>query len=137
MVDLRERLLPNRVLLPATVGAAALLVVAAVRLGAWPDLLRAAAGAVTLFCVLLALALLAPGQFGMGDVKLGALLGLYLGWLGWPALALGVLAGFAVQAVAALVLLAARRVGLRSALPFGPALLLGTALAAGWPAALL
>ena len=137
VVDLRERLLPNRVLLPAIVGAAALLVVAAVGLGAWPDLLRAAAGAVTLFCVLLALALLAPGQLGMGDVKLGALLGLYLGWLGWPALALGVLAGFAVQAVAALVLLAARRVGLRSALPFGPALLLGTALAAGWPAALL
>jgi leader peptidase (prepilin peptidase)/N-methyltransferase len=136
VVDLRERLLPNRVLLPATVGAAALLVVAAVGLGAWPDLLRAAAGAVTLFCVLLALALLAPGQLGMGDVKLGALLGLYLGWLGWPALVLGVLAGFAVQAVAALVLLAARRVGLRSALPFGPALLLGTALAAGWPAVL-
>ncbi len=136
VIDLREQLLPNRVLLPATVGAVALLTVAAASLGAWPDLLRAGAGAVVLVAALLALALLAPGQLGMGDVKLGALLGLHLGWLGWPALLLGVLAGFVVQAVAALVLLAVRRVGLRSALPFGPALLLGTALAAGWPAAL-
>ncbi|MGR7028142.1 prepilin peptidase [Geodermatophilus sp. URMC 62] len=136
VIDLREQLLPDRVLLPATAGAAALLAVAAAALGAWPDLLRAGAGAVVLFSVLLGLALLAPGQLGMGDVKLGLLLGLHLGWLGWPALVFGVLAAFVVQAVAALVLLAVRRVGLRSALPFGPALLLGTALAAGWPAAL-
>ncbi|WP_448640158.1 prepilin peptidase [Geodermatophilus sp. URMC 63] len=136
VIDLREQLLPDRVLLPATAGAAALLAVAAAVLGVWPDLLRAGAGAVVLFSVLLGLALLAPGQLGMGDVKLGLLLGLHLGWLGWPALVFGVLAGFVVQAGAALVLLAVRRVGLRSALSFGPALLLGTALAAGWPAAL-
>ncbi|MEX5717739.1 prepilin peptidase [Geodermatophilus maliterrae] len=136
VIDLRERLLPNRVLLPATAGAVGLLAAAAAGLGAWPDLLRAAAGAVVLFSVLLVLALLAPGRLGMGDVKLGALLGLHLGWLGWPALLLGVLAGFVVQAAAALALLALRRVGLRSDLPFGPALLVGTALAAGWPALL-
>ncbi|MBM7804941.1 leader peptidase (prepilin peptidase)/N-methyltransferase [Geodermatophilus bullaregiensis] len=137
VLDLRERVLPNRVLLPATAGAVALLAVAVVGPGTWPDLLRAVTGAVLLFSVLLGLALLAPGRLGMGDVKLGALLGLYLGWLGWPALVLGVLAGFVVQAAAALVLLALRRVGLRSDLPFGPALLVGTALAAGWPAVLV
>jgi leader peptidase (prepilin peptidase)/N-methyltransferase len=38
-------------------------------------------------------------------------------------------AGFVVQAVGALGLLAARRIGLRAELPFGPAMLLGAALA--------
>ena len=43
----------------------------------------------------------------MGDVKLAGLLGLYLGWLGWAVLWSGIAAGFVVQAVLALVLLAA------------------------------
>ena len=64
----------------------------------------------------------------MGDVKLAALLGLHLGWLGWPVLVDGALAGFVVQAVLAVVLLATRRVGLRGAIPFGPAMLAGAAL---------
>jgi leader peptidase (prepilin peptidase)/N-methyltransferase len=42
---------------------------------------------------------------------------------------LGAAAGFIVQAVVALLLLAGRRIGLRSELPFGPAMLLGAALA--------
>jgi leader peptidase (prepilin peptidase)/N-methyltransferase len=65
----------------------------------------------------------------MGDVKLAGLLGLFLGWLGWDALVLGAAAGFVVQAAVALVLLAARRIGLRGELPFGPAMLAGAAAA--------
>jgi leader peptidase (prepilin peptidase)/N-methyltransferase len=65
----------------------------------------------------------------MGDVKLAGLLGLHLGWLGWGAVVVGAFAAFVVQAVVALVLLAARRIGLRGELPFGPAMLAGAALA--------
>jgi leader peptidase (prepilin peptidase)/N-methyltransferase len=65
----------------------------------------------------------------MGDVKLAGLLGLYLGWLGWGVLVVGAAAGFAVQALLALVLLAGRRIGLHGELPFGPAMLLGAAVA--------
>ncbi|MGY1773253.1 prepilin peptidase [Blastococcus sp. SYSU D00813] len=129
VVDLQHRLLPDRVVLPATVLVALLLTGAAAAGGTWAQLGRAFLGAAVLFAVFLVLALLAPGQLGMGDVKLAALLGLPLGWFGWPALLLGALAAFVVQAVAALVLLAARRITLRSALPFGPAMLLGAAVA--------
>ncbi len=129
VVDLRHRLLPDRVVLPSIALVAALLALAAAADGAWPDLLRALLGAAALFAGFLVLALVAPGQLGMGDVKLAALIGLPLGWLGWPAVLLGALAAFLVQAVAALALLAARRVTLRSSLPFGPAMLLGAALA--------
>jgi leader peptidase (prepilin peptidase)/N-methyltransferase len=124
------------VVLPALAGGTALLLVAAAADGTWPALLRALLGAVALFTAHLVLALLSPGALGMGDVKLAAVLGLYLGWLGWPAVLLGTLAGFGVQALAALVLLATRRIGLRGELPFGPAMLAGAALVAGGTALL-
>ena len=82
-----------------------------------------------LFVVFFVLVMISPRSIGMGDAKLAALLGLYLGWLGIPVLVLGVLAGFVVQAVLALALLVTRRIGLRGELPFGAAMLVGAALA--------
>jgi leader peptidase (prepilin peptidase) / N-methyltransferase len=131
VVDLRHRLLPNRVIGPALVAGAVLLTGAAAVDGRWDDLARAALGAVVLFAVFLLLALISPSSLGMGDVKLAGLLGLHLGWLGWDAVLLGAAAGFVVQAVLSLVLLAARRIDLRGELPFGPAMLAGAVLAIG------
>ena len=98
VIDLQHRLLPNRVVGPAIAIGAALLVVAAAGEQDWPALLRAALGAVALFAVFLVLALIAPSGLAMGDVKLAALLGLYLGWIGWNAVVIGGAAGFVVQA---------------------------------------
>ena len=132
VIDLQHRLLPNRIVVPALGIAAALLLVASIPGQDWPALLRAALGAVVLFAVFLVLALIAPSGLGMGDVKLAALIGLYLGWIGWNAVIVGAAAGFVVQAIVALALLATRRIGLRGELPFGPAMLLGAVLAIGW-----
>jgi leader peptidase (prepilin peptidase)/N-methyltransferase len=129
VIDLRHRLLPNRILVPAFLAGALLLTLAAALTGEWPALLRAGLGAVLLFAVFLVLALISPRSLGMGDVKLAGFIGLFLGWLGWATLVLGALAGFVVQALVALLLLAGRRIGLRSELPFGPAMLLGAAVA--------
>ncbi|MDP5185444.1 A24 family peptidase [Blastococcus sp. BMG 814] len=137
LVDLRHRLLPNRVTGPAVAATAALLLVAAAAQGTWDQLLRAGSAAAVLFCGFLVMALISPAGLGMGDVKLAALIGLPLGWLGWDAVLLGAVAGFVVQAAVALVLLLTRRVGRRSELPFGPAMLAGAALAVGWGGALL
>jgi leader peptidase (prepilin peptidase)/N-methyltransferase len=137
VIDLRHRLLPNRVIVPSVGIGAALLLLAAVPGQDWDALLRAVLAAVVLFAVFLVLALISPSGMGMGDVKLAGLLGLYLGWLGWGAVVVGAAAGFVVQAVVALVLLAGRRIGLRGELPFGPAMLVGAALAIGWSDALL
>lgn len=125
VVDLQHKLLPNRALLPATAGGVVLLTGAAVVTGDGAALLRAAVSAVALGAVLYLMVLVTPNGLGLGDVKLGPLLGLYLGWLGVAPVVLGVFLGFVVQAVLAVVLLAARRVSRDSALPFGPALLAG------------
>ena len=137
VVDLQHQLLPNRIVLPSIGIGAALLAVAALGTGEWTPLLRAVEAAAVLFVVFFVLVLISPRSIGMGDAKLAALLGLYLGWLGWEVVLLGIAAGFVVQAVLAALLLATRQVGLKGQLPFGPAMLLGAALVIGWSGALL
>ena len=137
VVDLQHHLLPNRVVVPSIGIGAMLLLLAALPDRDWEALLRALLGAAVLFLVFLVLALISPRGLGMGDVKLAGLIGLYLGWIGWGAVVVGASAGFVIQALLALVLLAGRRIGLRGELPFGPAMLLGAAVAIGWSDALL
>jgi len=119
-IDLRWRLLPNRIVLPATVAVLGWQV--AFFPGRAPEWLLAAVGAGAL---LLVPALLKPGGIGMGDVKLAALLGAALGAAVLSAIMLGFLALVPV-AVAALV----RRgtVARGATLPLGPFLALGAAV---------
>ncbi|MGR7027858.1 prepilin peptidase [Geodermatophilus sp. URMC 62] len=136
-VDLAVHRLPDRVTLPAAAVCAAALLADAALLGTWPALLRAVFAAAAAGGIALAAALAAPAGLGLGDVKLLALLGLVLGWAGWGVLLAGVLLGLLAGAAVSLLLVATRRAGWRTALPFGPPLLLGAvlALALGGPLA--
>lgn len=128
VVDVAHHRLPNRVLYPGAVAAAVLLAVAAAVQHDWWDVLRAVEAAGAVYVVFFVLALISPRSLGMGDVRLAALLGAYLGFRSWPLVYLGLLAGFVIAAGIAVVLLAARRATRTTALPFGPALILGTLL---------
>src|SRR5665811_82043 len=88
-----------------------LLLVPTVVTGQWGWLLRAVLAGGALFVVYLVLALVSPGGggLGFGDVKLAGLLGLLLGWLGWGAVVVSVLAAFVIGGVIAMILLIARR----------------------------
>ena len=57
-----------------------------------------------LFVVYLILAIISPNGIGMGDVKLAAPLGLYLGYLGWGQLFYGGALGFVLGGLATFVL---------------------------------
>jgi len=91
-------------------------------------LVRAALAAVLSGGVYLIVALLPGAGLGMGDVKLATVLGFTLGFVGWPAVIVGLMAPHLINGPVALVLLLTGRAKRRSALPLGPALLTGALL---------
>lgn len=129
-VDLATHRLPDAVTLPALAVLLAATGVDAVVTGSGARALSGLwLGAVT-FGVAALVRLAAPAGLGFGDVKLLAPLGVLLGWVGGGTLVVvGVFLGLVVGALASLVLLACGRARWRSAVPFGPPLLVGAALA--------
>jgi leader peptidase (prepilin peptidase)/N-methyltransferase len=116
VVDVRERRVPNRIVLPA-----AAIVLALRTIGdPSPEWALAALGA---FAFLLVPALVYPAGLGMGDVKLMLLLGAMLG----RDVLLALLVGFAAAALPSLVLLLGGR--RRTTLPMAPFLALGGVVA--------
>jgi leader peptidase (prepilin peptidase)/N-methyltransferase len=121
VIDLEHRLLPNAIVLPVSLAVG--LIVAVSTPG---DFLAHLLAALALGGFFFAFAAFFPGSLGMGDAKLGFLLGLALG-----AKTLGAtLIAFAGLLVAALYILATRGVSARKdSIPFGPFLALGGILA--------
>lgn len=71
--------------------------------------------------------LLTKGRgMGLGDVELGALLGAILGW---PQSLVGLFLSFLIGAILGLILIVFKKKGWQSEVPFGPFLILGTAIA--------
>jgi leader peptidase (prepilin peptidase) / N-methyltransferase len=130
-IDLTQHRLPNRIVLPAVVASVPVLFGTSVLDDEVSRMPTALVGGVALFLLYLVLALVSPGGMGMGDVKLAALVGLFAGYLGWTALLVAAFAGFLSGGVAALALMAVRKGTRRSAIPFGPWMLVGLWWAVG------
>jgi leader peptidase (prepilin peptidase)/N-methyltransferase len=115
--DLDLRVIPNKILLvAAAIGVA---IIAATDPGGLPERLAAALGAGGLFFLA---ALIYPRGMGLGDVKLAAMMGLFLGRNVVPAIFVALLAGSLVGVV----MIARRGPGARKeTIPFGPFLALG------------
>ncbi len=126
IVDLREKRIPNRMLVVAAPVVAALLVAGALLRGEPERLVGVLAGAAAMFVLYFVIALVAPAAMGMGDVKLAALLGGALGAVGLTGWLVGLLAAFLIGGVVAVVALVAGRVGWRGSIPFGPWMVAGT-----------
>ena len=128
VIDQSEHRLPDRITGPLAFGVLALAALGGTP-GALAQAVREAAVTSGVFGVLA----YAPGRpLGLGDVKLQAILGFYLGFL-MPGLGMAqaVLAFFLGGAVA-LVLLAGRRIGRGESVAFGPAMIAATYLCVWW-----
>jgi prepilin signal peptidase PulO-like enzyme (type II secretory pathway) len=120
-IDLKHRLLPNVIVLPSAL-LVALIVAAADPAGFFEHLWAGLA----LFGFLFLFAAIVPGSFGMGDAKVGLLLGLALGSRTLSAM----VATSAGAFVAALWILARHGLsGRKESIPFGPYLALGAIVA--------
>jgi leader peptidase (prepilin peptidase) / N-methyltransferase len=117
LTDLERRIIPNKILLAGVIAGLALVV--ATDPGSLPErgiALLAAGG------VLFAVAFAYPRGMGMGDVKLAAVMGLYLGRSVAPAL----LIAFAAGSLVGLAMIARHGAAARKrAVPFGPFLAFG------------
>jgi leader peptidase (prepilin peptidase) / N-methyltransferase len=118
-IDIEHRIVPNRLLLPAA--ATALVLWALVDPGRLPENLIAAAAAGGF---LLAAAVAYPAGMGMGDVKLAAVMGLFLGRAVVPAIFAALVAGTVLGAI--IIARYGAKEGRKKGIPFGPWLALGS-----------
>jgi leader peptidase (prepilin peptidase)/N-methyltransferase len=119
-IDVATRLLPNRITLPVSALAVVLRAV-----DERSALLEVVVAGIAAFGVFYVVAILVRGGFGMGDVKLAAMLGFLLGKSVVAALVVGVVAGGLWSAA----LLLTKRAGMRTSIAYGPFLALGGAAA--------
>jgi len=129
-IDLDTLRLPDRIVAPLLVVSIPLIALTSLLQGDAPRIRYAIAGGAFYFVFLLVVHLVIPRGMGFGDVKLAAVMGMYVGWLapsvrGAVSLTLyAMMIGFLVGSFAGLIVFAFRR---RSrAIPFGPFLAFGT-----------
>jgi leader peptidase (prepilin peptidase) / N-methyltransferase len=118
LIDLDHKIIPNRLMLIGAVVAPAILAVTAP--GDIPEHLIAAVAAGGFF---LLAAIAYPRGMGMGDVKLAAVMGLFLGRSVAPALFVALVAGTLVGGL--VIARKGTREGRKTEVPFGPFLALG------------
>lgn len=128
-IDLDTFLLPKKLVWPAFGAGIVLLGIAAVVSGDTRSPREAVIGSAAAFAVLFAVHFVSPKGMGFGDVRLAAVLGLYLGWIELPAVGLGLFLSFLLAAVVGVALILSKRKGRKDKVPFGPFLAAGTGLA--------
>jgi leader peptidase (prepilin peptidase) / N-methyltransferase len=129
VIDIRHRIIPNRLIYPSLIGFPIFLSIAWVA-GAPVDLRDMVLGALIYGGGLFVVALVSGGM-GMGDVKLAGVIGIVLGALGLRHVGVAAAAAIVVGGLGAIAALIAGR-DRKSAIPFGPYLAAGAVIAAFW-----
>jgi leader peptidase (prepilin peptidase)/N-methyltransferase len=127
LIDLDVKRLPDVLTLPSYAVGFVLLGLAS--LSEPYPLLRAALGAAAMFALYFALCFAYPAGMGFGDVKLSGVLGLYTAWLGWDVWAAGLMLGFLLGGFFGIGVVLVRRGGRKTAVPFGPFMIIGAFVA--------
>ncbi len=137
LTDLDHHRIPNKILLPGTIGGVLLLLIGGALEGRLIDVGTGLVTGAGNFLLFLVIALAARGGFGMGDVKLAFILGVFTGYHAWSLALVGSFLAFLLGGAASIVLLALRRRGRKDAIPFGPPMIVGAWLAVVWGRELL
>jgi len=126
MIDFDVKRLPDRIVLPSYPILGALLIAAALLQHNPGRLLRVAIAAGVLFAAFYILWFVYPGGMGFGDVKLAGVLGLVLGFLSWPAVAVGAFLSFVLGGLIGAAAMVVGHAGRKTQLAFGPFLIMGS-----------
>jgi leader peptidase (prepilin peptidase) / N-methyltransferase len=129
LIDLRHRIIPNRLIYPSLI-LFPIVIVLAWLIGDAADPIRAVIGLLLYGGFLFVVAVVSKGM-GMGDVKLVALIGLVLGSRDLRFVGVAAGAAIALGGLGGLIALAMGR-GRKSKIPFGPYLAVGAVVAGLW-----
>jgi leader peptidase (prepilin peptidase)/N-methyltransferase len=127
--DLEHFLLPVRIVYPVLGLVAVLLTGAATIDGTWSRLAVAAVCGAVAFAIFFTLNFVNPKWMAFGDVRLSAVIGLGLGWLGARMALLGFFLAFLLGSVVGVALILAKRIQRKAPIPFGVFLAAGAFLA--------
>ena len=128
LIDIDTHLLPRRIVYRTIAVAMPLLVLSAF-FDSTGSIAGMLIGGLGMWLMLRVLEVLSRGDLGGGDVGLGALLGLYLGWISYESILVGLFTSFLVGGLFALVLLVTRKANRHTHFAFGPFLIVGTLIA--------
>jgi len=128
LIDIDTHLLPRRIVYRTIAVAMPLLVLSAF-FDNTGSVFGMFIGGLGMWCMLRVLEVLSRGDLGGGDVGLGGLLGLYLGWLSYEAILVGLFVSFLVGGLFAVALLISRKANRHTHFAFGPFLIVGTLIA--------
>ena len=128
LVDWRTTLLPTRVIAPTYAVTIVGVLLAALAEHSRDGLVHAAIGWAVMGGIFFVLWFIYPRGLGYGDVRLSGVLGIALGYLGWPELLTGVYGAFLLGGVGG-ALLSVLRIVNRKRFPFGPFMLVAAVLA--------
>ncbi|HWG27285.1 A24 family peptidase [Actinospica sp.] len=135
VIDVRTRLLPNRIMYPLfAFGVVGLTIASWIGHEWWRIVVAVVAAAL---CFGLFWLLWFFGGMGFGDVRLIGVIGFYLGWIGIPAVEAGVLLGTTAASVYHVGKMLLRKASRKSELAFGPYLIAGSWAALALEAVLL
>jgi len=128
IIDIQKQIIPNKIMYPSIpIGLAAMGIVSLVR-GDGNIILHSLIGLAIGGLPLGLLALAIPKGMGIGDAKLAAFSGIFLGYYQ----AIGLFFGFLLGSIIGIVLMLIGRKGRKSRIPFGPYLAAGALIALMW-----
>ena len=128
-IDVERLVLPKRLVYVHLMTVGILMFAASVLTHEWRHMAVALACAVGWWFIFFVLNLINPQWLGFGDVRLSLVLGLTLGWLGYPDALLGFFAANLAGAVIGIGLIATGRIERSRRIPYGVFLSIGCAIA--------
>lgn len=129
IIDIKNYLIPNRIIYPALFTGAALLLLSAIVQGNVEQFGIALVGMVAAWLFFFITWVIYPAGMGFGDVRLAALIGLFAGWMQLGTVVIAIMLGLLLASIVGVILIALRRKSRKDPVPFGPFLAAGAAIA--------
>ena len=128
LVDFHTHRLARGVTMRAALVGGPLLVLAAINIDETTRIATMMAAFLATLIFFLVLSFISKGGIGSGDVRLAPVLAMFLGWLSWQHVYIGLASGFILSGVWALALIVTGKVNRSSRIAFGPFLCVGGTL---------